>query len=298
LDDLGIDNIISLLNIATNVFMNENGMQYITKEDIGNFVLGICDAIDDNVLLGLGQKISALFDKVSPYDDLYYMYGKVFGDEIFLATFIYIGGAAAIDAATAFGIAAGSAGLGLALSETGIGFVVGEGVAAVALVDALAATVVSALCAAGVANSGIVLNEDIQKLEDLKKESSKVTEGASKPKSKWWHPGYVDNLSETQTILGIKEIDKGLATLGSATESTAINAGKSFVGEGYKAITDNAGSVIGYSSSDGMRAFRIQYKPKEGMWRANFTENYKYINEFGDITNKELKNVHIDILDK
>ncbi|WP_251862294.1 DNRLRE domain-containing protein [Clostridium sp. Marseille-Q2269] len=117
-------------------------------------------------------------------------------------------------------------------------------------------------------------------------------------KSKWWHPNYVDNLNEVQTILGIKQIDKGLTTLGSATEEIALNTGKSWVGEGYKTITDNAGNVIGYSSSDGMRAFRMQYKPKEGMWRANFTENYKYINEFGDITNKELKNVHIDILGK
>ena len=93
-------------------------------------------------------------------------------------------------------------------------------------------------------------------------------------------------------------MDKGLATIGSATENVATNAGKAWVGEGYKSITDNAGNVIGYSSNDGMRAFRIQYKPREGMWRANFTENYKYINEFGDITNKQLKNVHIDILGK
>ena len=110
--------------------------------------------------------------------------------------------------------------------------------------------------------------------------------GVSNPKSKWWHPNYVDNLSETQTILGVKNVDKGLATIGSATENVATNTGKAWVGEGYKSITDNAGNVIGYSSSDGMRAFRIQYKPREGMWRANFTENYKYINEFGDITNK------------
>ena len=93
-------------------------------------------------------------------------------------------------------------------------------------------------------------------------------------------------------------MDKGLANIGSATENVATNTGKAWVGEGYKAITDNAGNIIGYSSSDGMRAFRMQYKPKEGMWRANFTENYKYINEFGDITNKQLKNVHIDILGK
>jgi len=123
-------------------------------------------------------------------------------------------------------------------------------------------------------------------------------EGVSNPKSKWWHPNYVDNLSETQTILGVENVDKGLATIGSATESVATNTGKAWVGEGYKAITDNAGNVIGYSSSDGMRAFRIQYKPKEGMWRANFTENYKYINEQGATKIKELKNVHIDILDK
>lgn len=30
--------------------------------------------------------------------------------------------------------------------------------------------------------------------------------------------------------------------------------------------------MLGYSSADGMRAFRIQYKPKKGMWRANFQE--------------------------
>lgn len=93
-------------------------------------------------------------------------------------------------------------------------------------------------------------------------------------------------------------MDKGLATVGSATEDVAINTGKAWVGEGYKAITDNAGNIIGYSSSDGMRAFRMQYKPKEGIWRANFTENYKYINEQGATKIKELKNVHIDILDK
>ncbi|MBE6049351.1 MAG: hypothetical protein E7214_01480 [Clostridium sp.] len=48
-------------------------------------------------------------------------------------------------------------------------------------------------------------------------------------------------------------MDKGLATIGSATENVATNAGKAWVGEGYKSITDNAGNVIGYSSNDGMR---------------------------------------------
>lgn len=39
--------------------------------------------------------------------------------------------------------------------------------------------------------------------------------------------------------------------------------------------------------------FRLQYKPKEKMWRANFTENE--ITVVGSKT--ELRNVHVDILD-
>ena len=92
-------------------------------------------------------------------------------------------------------------------------------------------------------------------------------------KSKWWHEGYVDNLSDTQNILGVKQSNKGLSTLGSSTRQTAMSAGKAWVGENYSTITDNLGEVIGYSSSDGMRAFRIQYKNREGIWRANFQEN-------------------------
>lgn len=37
-------------------------------------------------------------------------------------------------------------------------------------------------------------------------------------------------------------------------------------------VQDN---LIGYSSKDGMCAFRLQFKNNEQMWRVNFTENVK-----------------------
>ena len=61
---------------------------------------------------------------------------------------------------------------------------------------------------------------------------------------------------------------------------------------------DNAGNVLGYSSPEGMRAFRIQYKPKEGMWRANFQENMMVNNPYPNPGQHsfQLKNIHIDLL--
>ena len=118
-------------------------------------------------------------------------------------------------------------------------------------------------------------------------------------KSKWWHEGYVDNLSDTQILLGVKQSNKGLSTLGSSTRETAMSVGKAWVGDNYNIIEDGAGNVLGYSSADGMRAFRIQYKPKEGMWRANFQENIMVNNPYPNPGqhSSQLKNVHIDILD-
>lgn len=48
-----------------------------------------------------------------------------------------------------------------------------------------------------------------------------------------------------------------------------------------------------------MRAFRIQYKNKEGIWGANFQENIMVNNPYPNIGQHrtELKNVHIDIFD-
>ncbi|MGE9754383.1 ribonuclease YeeF family protein [Bacillus inaquosorum] len=123
---------------------------------------------------------------------------------------------------------------------------------------------------------------------DVKKKTSKGSVN-----SKWWHPGYVDNLSSSQTVIGIKNSPKGLSTLGSSTRQNALDAGKGWVGEGAEKMYDKAGNFLGYKSVDKMRAFRLQYKPKEKMWRANFTENE--ITVVGSKT--ELRNVHVDILD-
>ncbi|MEY8322025.1 hypothetical protein AAK894_13305 [Lachnospiraceae bacterium 46-61] len=125
------------------------------------------------------------------------------------------------------------------------------------------------------------------------------TESINEIKTKWWHKNYVDNLSDTQILLGVKQSEKGLSTLGSATRENVMFAGKAWVGNSYKEILDTSGNLIGYSSSDGMRAFRIQYKPKEGMWRANFQENVMVNNPYPNPGqhSSQLKNVHIDILD-
>ena len=113
--------------------------------------------------------------------------------------------------------------------------------------------------------------------------------------SKWWHIGYVDNLNNTDIILGVKQSSEGMSTLGSATLSVVISAGKDWVGEGAVEILDNAGNIIGYSSLNGMKAFRVQFKNSEQMWRANFTENIMEWVQGGQRT-KQIKNVHIDIL--
>ncbi len=140
------------------------------------------------------------------------------------------------------------------------------------------------------------LTQKTAKKGDVLEDSSRVKGNGN---SKWWHENYVDNLSDVQILLGVKQADKGLSTLGSATKETAMSAGKAWVGDSYNVISDSSGNIIGYSSSDGMRAFRIQYKPKENMWRANFQENIMVNNPYPNPGqhSSQLKNVHIDILD-
>ena len=58
----------------------------------------------------------------------------------------------------------------------------------------------------------------------------------------------MDDLSDIQMILGVKQSDKGLSTLGSATSENAMSAGKAWVGDNYNVIKDNLGNILGYSS--------------------------------------------------
>ncbi|WP_394508934.1 hypothetical protein C0132_22220 [Priestia aryabhattai] len=121
----------------------------------------------------------------------------------------------------------------------------------------------------------------------------KVNEDNTKPKSKWWHEGYVENMSSYDILNGAKKSPKGLSTLGSATRENAINAGKGWVGPGAREIIVD-GKVIGYGTKD--RAFRIQFKPKENMWRANFQDN-SFVTTVGGKKTVQIKNVHVDITD-
>ena len=145
---------------------------------------------------------------------------------------------------------------------------------------------------------GLVLPEENQPSRpgaDVPKDGRHGERGIN---SEWWHEGYVDDLSDIQILLGVKQSDKGLSTLGSSTRENAMSAGQAWVGDNYNVIKDRTGNVLGYSSSDGIRAFRIQYKPKEGMWRANFQENIMVNNPYPNPGqhSSQLKNVHIDIL--
>ena len=49
----------------------------------------------------------------------------------------------------------------------------------------------------------------------------------------------------------------------------------------------------GYGLTDGTRTFRLQYKPKSKVWKANFQENI--ISPSGKA--KEIKNIHMRITD-
>lgn len=89
--------------------------------------------------------------------------------------------------------------------------------------------------------------------------------------SKWWHAKYVDNLTDSQIMLGLKQSEKSLSIMGSASKAHIWSAGK-------------------------MKSFRYQYKSKERMFRANFEENVM-VNATGGWKRTGLRNVHIDIFE-
>ncbi len=106
---------------------------------------------------------------------------------------------------------------------------------------------------------------------------------------------YAENLSDTQMLLGVQASGKGPTTLGSASKVDAWNAGMAWVGECPKPIYNTSNELIGYSSTDKLRVFRLHYKPRDGMMRANFQEFI--IDSARQAAVTEIKNVHIDILD-
>ncbi len=78
--------------------------------------------------------------------------------------------------------------------------------------------------------------------------------------------------SQRNTLQDIFQIKrrKGNADIASGTEAEAMSIGKAWV-NGEKATSLNIKDGIGFT--DGTRTFRLQWKPKEKMWKANFQEN-------------------------
>lgn len=93
-----------------------------------------------------------------------------------------------------------------------------------------------------------------------------------------------------QDIFQIKRL-KGNTEIAAGTEAEALSIGKSWV-NGDKVRKLDIKDGVGFT--DGSRSFRLQWKPQDKMWKANFEENT--ISAKGQIS--QTKNVHMNITDK
>jgi hypothetical protein len=103
----------------------------------------------------------------------------------------------------------------------------------------------------------------------------------------------VESSRVSDILYSVKNSGKGNTSIGSGTTVEAWEAGKAWVGPGAKPIMDGD-RLIGYSSSDGLRAFRLDYKPRLGKTQANFQQNT--LNERTGAA-KQVFNARLDILD-
>ena len=92
----------------------------------------------------------------------------------------------------------------------------------------------------------------------------------------------------TQDILKLKRL-KGNSDILAGTRQEAEALGKSWVNgkNVVKQKLDGGGFIL----KDGNRTFRLQFKPRSGIWQANFQENT--ISATGQIS--QIKNVHMNI---
>ncbi|CAH8244580.1 hypothetical protein WJ0W_001813 [Paenibacillus melissococcoides] len=144
----------------------------------------------------------------------------------------------------------------------------------------------------------------------MESNSGKGSQGKGQTEGAGSHPfensKYADEIASnghqktpSQILLGAKE-GKGMTNIGYGDSKTAIEAGKAWVGNGFKEIRDKkTGDLLGFSSEDGLRAFRLQYKPRDGVWKANYQENTRVTNSLrnGKIETLEIRNAHIWITD-
>ncbi len=85
---------------------------------------------------------------------------------------------------------------------------------------------------------------------------------------------------------------KGLGDIPSGLRSDAEALGQAWV-NGKDVKRFDLGNV-GYGLTDGTGTFRLQYKPKDGVWKGNFQEN---ILAPGKSRGIEVKNIHMTIED-
>lgn len=120
-------------------------------------------------------------------------------------------------------------------------------------------------------------SSSLKKLLALKKNSSKVVTK--------------DTRSYTQDLLKMKRL-RGNTEISPGSRAYAEILGKAWVnGKNVKRFKLEHG---GYGLTDNTRTFRLQYKPKDGIWKANFQEN---IFKAGRARGIQIKNVHMNITD-
>jgi len=94
-----------------------------------------------------------------------------------------------------------------------------------------------------------------------------------------------------QDLLNIKR-QKGLGDIAAGTRAEASTLGEAWVnGANVRRFELSNG---GYGLTDGARTFRLQYKPKAGVWNANSQENTFILGRAKGI---EVKNIPMTITD-
>ena len=95
-------------------------------------------------------------------------------------------------------------------------------------------------------------------------------------------------MTNVEKILARAKSGKGNFGLGKGTYADAIEAGKKWVGKGYRTSSKNKNILI---SSDGKRQFRMpSHKPRHGKYQANFESRESFKGEFKN-------DGHLDIID-
>ena len=156
-------------------------------------------------------------------------------------------------------------------------------VVAIALLpEEFVATVVSA-GAAALVKVGQAIQNVVQRASPV---VSKATQAATKG---------APERDPLDIIMSAQKAGKGNTGIGSGTFSEAWSAGRSWVGTNPNPLYNKARDIIGLKSEDGLRAFRIGFKPSWNQFQANFQQNI-----LNERTGRaiQLFNAHLSITDR